>query len=165
MDVRNTGGNKYETTAREIQNYQFSTFFGRSKMTSRKVTATALKVNVKKFQPTSTSSLACVLTNLDAFCPMEVHLPGEKSILPYFSSLRGVAISVPFPEVRNRKGTESGLLAPPPELRKAAERSECCFPMRMKSNSALKQILVSTSPELRKWKSCSETLKSFLDTL
>ena len=92
MDVRNTGGNKYETTAREIQNYQFSTFFGRSKMTSRKVTATALKVNVKKFQPTSTSSLACVLTNLDAFCPMGVHLPGEKSILPYFSSPRGVAI-------------------------------------------------------------------------
>ena len=91
-DVRNTGGDKYETTAREIQNYQFSTFFSRSKMTSRKVTATALKVNVKKFQPTSTSSLACVLTNLDAFCPMEVHLPGEKSILPYFSSPRGVAI-------------------------------------------------------------------------
>ena len=92
MDVRNTGGNKYETTAREIQNYQFSTFFDRSKMTSRKVTATALKVNVKKFRPTSTSSLACVLTNLDAFCPMGVHLPGEKSILPYFSSPRGVAI-------------------------------------------------------------------------
>ena len=118
MDVRNTGGNKYETTAREIQNYQFSTFFDRSKMTLRKVTATALKVNVKKFQPTSTSSLACVLTNLDAFCPMGVHLPGEKSILPYFSSLRGVAISVPFPEVRNRKGTESGLLktSPAPAL-------------------------------------------------
>ena len=92
MDVRNTGGNKYETNAREIQNYQFSTFFDISKMTSRKVTATALKVNVKKFQPTSTSSLACVLTKLDAFCPMEVHLPGEKSILPYFSSPRGVAI-------------------------------------------------------------------------
>ena len=54
---------------------------------------------------------------------------------------------------------------PPPELRKAEERCECCFPMRMKSNSALKQILVSTSPELRKWVSCSETLKSFLDTL
>ena len=40
---------------------------------------------------------------------MEVHLPSEKSILPYFSGPRGVAISVPFPEVRNRKGTESGL--------------------------------------------------------
>ena len=40
---------------------------------------------------------------------MVVHLPSEKSILPYFSGPRGVAISVPFPEVRNRKGAESGL--------------------------------------------------------
>ena len=32
--------------------------------------------------------------------------------LPYFSSLSMVAISVPFPEARNRKGTESGLLWP-----------------------------------------------------
>ena len=32
------------------------------------------------------------------------------TILPYFSGPRGVAISVPFPEVRNRKGAESGLL-------------------------------------------------------
>ena len=64
---------------------------------------------LKSERPTSTWSLAYVSTNLDAFCPMGVHLPGEKSILPYFSSPRGVAISVPFPEVRNRKGTESGL--------------------------------------------------------
>ena len=35
---------------------------------------------------------SCVSTNLYAFSPMEVHLPGEKSILPYFSSPRGVAI-------------------------------------------------------------------------
>ena len=46
---------------------------------------------------------------MGAFCPMVVHLPSEKSILPYFSGPRGVAISVPFPEVRNRKGAESGL--------------------------------------------------------
>ena len=31
-------------------------------------------------------------------------------ILPYSSSPRGVVVSVPFPEVRNRKGTESGLI-------------------------------------------------------
>ena len=43
---------------------------------------------------------------------MVVHLPSEKSILPYFSGPRGVAISVPFPEVRNRKGAESGLDKP-----------------------------------------------------
>ena len=90
--MRNTGGDKYETTSIEIQNDQIGAFWGKWKMTFRKVTPTALKVNVKKFRPTSTSSLACVLTNLDAFCPMGVHLPGEKSILPYFSSPRGVAI-------------------------------------------------------------------------
>ena len=33
-----------------------------------------------------------------------------KSILPYISSPRGVAIPVPFPEVRSQKGTESGLV-------------------------------------------------------
>ena len=38
-----------------------------------------------------------------------VNFPSEKSILPYFSSPRGVAISVPFPEVQSQKGTESGL--------------------------------------------------------
>ena len=38
-----------------------------------------------------------------------VHFSGEKTILPYFSSLSMVAISVSFPEVRNRKETESGL--------------------------------------------------------
>ena len=36
-------------------------------------------------------------------------LPGEKLILLYFSMSRGVAESVPFPEVQNRKGAESGL--------------------------------------------------------
>ena len=47
-DVRNTGGDKYEKTAREIRNDQFSTFFGNWKMTFRKVTPTASKVNAKK---------------------------------------------------------------------------------------------------------------------
>ena len=56
-------------------------------------------------------------------------------------------------------------LSPSPELSKSAERSECSFSMRMKSNSAPKQILVTTSPELGKWESCPVTLKSFLDTL
>ena len=47
---------------------------------------------LKSERPTSTWSLACVSTNLDAFCPMGVHLPSEKLILPYFSGPRGVAI-------------------------------------------------------------------------
>ena len=68
-----------------------------------------LKSERKKILTSSTCSLACLSTNLGAFCPMVVHLPSEKSILPYFSGPRGVAISVPFPEVRKRKGAESGL--------------------------------------------------------
>ena len=71
-----------------------------------------LKSERKKILTSSTCSLACLSTNLGAFCPMVVHLPSEKSILPYFSGPRGVAISVPFPEVRNRKGAESGLGCP-----------------------------------------------------
>ena len=43
------------------------------------------------------------------FLPQVGHLPSEKSILLDFSSSRVVAISVPFPEVQNRKGAESGL--------------------------------------------------------
>ena len=69
-----------------------------------------LKSERKKILTSSTCSLACLSSNLGAFCPMVVHLPSEKSILPYFSGPRGVAISVPFPEVRNRKGAESGLV-------------------------------------------------------
>ena len=38
-----------------------------------------------------------------------VNFPCEKSIFPYFSSPRGVATSVSFPEARNWKETESGL--------------------------------------------------------
>ena len=38
--VRNTGGNKYEMTAREIQNYQIGAFFGIWQITLRKVTPT-----------------------------------------------------------------------------------------------------------------------------
>ena len=46
-DLRNTGGDKYETTAREIQICRFSTFCSKWRMTFRKVTPAALKVNVK----------------------------------------------------------------------------------------------------------------------
>ena len=60
----------------------------------RKVIIAAWKVNVKKFWQVLLDpwTLACVNTNLGAFCPMVAHLPSAKSILPYFSSLRGVAI-------------------------------------------------------------------------
>ena len=51
-----------------------------------------LKSERKKILTSSTCSLACLSTNLGAFCPMVVHLPSEKLILPYFSIPRGVAI-------------------------------------------------------------------------
>ena len=65
----------------------------------------------KKVLASSNDSLACALIDLGAFWSVVAHLPSEKSILPYFSSLSMVAVSVPFPEARNRKGTESGLQA------------------------------------------------------
>ena len=136
--MRNTGGNKYETTAGEIQFDQFSTFFEKPKMTSRKVTPTAVNVKVKKILTTFSCPLACVGTNLAAICPMEVHLPSEKLVLPYFSSPRGVATSVPFPEVRNRKGAESGL-----SLR--GVRSRCSqFPQSLAGS----WVIRDTSPQL-----------------
>ena len=61
---------------------------------------------------TQVGSLACVLLLLAVFWILLVHFFSAKSILPYFSSPRGVATSVPFPEVRSRKGTESGLGTP-----------------------------------------------------
>ena len=63
----------------------------------------------KKVVASSNDSLACALIDLGAFWSVVAQLPSEKLILPYFSSLSMVAVSVPFPEVRSRKGTESGL--------------------------------------------------------
>ena len=64
----------------------------------------------KKVLASLNDSLACAFIDLGAFWSMGVHLPSAKSILPYFSSLSMVAVSVPFPEARNWKGTESGLI-------------------------------------------------------
>ena len=67
---------------------------------------------MEKILTSPTAQLACFLANLGVFLPLVGHLPSEKSILLDFSSSRVVAISVPFPEVQIRKGTESGLLWP-----------------------------------------------------
>ena len=77
----------------------------------------------KKVVASSNDSLACALIDLGAFGSMEVHLPSEKSIFFYFSSLSMVAIAVPFPEVRNRKGTESGLPLCPSKATNTLKRS------------------------------------------
>ena len=109
---------------------------------------------------------------LSVFCPMIFHFLSENGFSHIFSTLSNQhGRRWPFLNVVLTCTKEIWNMwcwrntCPPPELRKLEERSECCFPMRMKSNSALKQILVSTSPELSNRESCSVTLKSFLDTL
>ena len=63
----------------------------------------------KKVLTSSPGPLACAYIHLGVFGSVGTHLPSVKSILPYFSSPRGVAISVSFPEARIRKETVSGL--------------------------------------------------------
>ena len=66
--------------------------------------------NERKSVPSNVPDpLAYALTHSSAFWSVEAYFYGENLILPYFSSLSMVAISVPFPEAQNRKGTESGL--------------------------------------------------------
>ena len=74
-DVGNTGGDKYETTAREIQNGRFSTFCSKWRMTFRKVTPAALKVNVKKFWQV-------LLVPWHVWAPIWVHFAPWWSIFP-----------------------------------------------------------------------------------
>ena len=108
--MRNTGADKYDTTAREIQNDQIGAFLQQLQDDLQKSDSCGQVSEQKKVLTSANDSLAHAFINLGAFCPIVAHLPSEKLILSYFSSPRGVAISVPFPEVRNRKGTESGLV-------------------------------------------------------
>ena len=64
---------------------------------------------MKKNSDKSHSSIGMFPHRFGRFLPSVTHLASEKLILPNFSMLRGVAVSVCFPEVRNRKQTESGL--------------------------------------------------------
>ena len=80
-----------------------------------------LKSERKKILTSSTCSLACLSTNLGAFCPMVVHLPSEKSILPYFSGPRGVAI------LDCDSHSQAGSTTSPPQYPRSAE-AECRRP-------------------------------------
>ena len=90
----------------------FSTFWGKLIDDLQKSDCYGLNSERKQSLTSSHGSLACVLLLLAIFWCHLVHFFSAKSILPYFSSPRGVATSVPFPEVRSRKGTESGLGTP-----------------------------------------------------
>ena len=73
--VKNTGGNKYETAAREIQNYQIGAFFSKWRKTFRKVTPTSWKVNVKKIWQV-------LLVPWHVWAPIWVHFAPWWSIFP-----------------------------------------------------------------------------------
>ena len=91
-DLRNTGGDKYETTAREIQICRFSTFCSKWRMTFRKVTPAALKVNVKKFWQV-------LLVPWHVWAPIWVHFAPWWSIFPvknWFSHIFPVPGGLPF---------------------------------------------------------------------
>ena len=122
--MRNTGADKYEITAGEIHENQFTVFLHKLEDDLWKSDSCGLDSERKKVLASSHGALACTFMDLGVFGSVGTHLPSEKLILPYFSSLSMVAVSVPFPEVRNRKGTESGLPSPPrggflPESRKS----------------------------------------------
>ena len=100
----NTGADKYEITAREIHENQFSTFLGKLEDDLWKSDSWGLDSERKKVLASSPGALACTLMDLGVFGSVGTHFPSEKLILPYFSSPRGVTTSVPFLEVRIKKG-------------------------------------------------------------
>ena len=63
-------------------------------MTFGKVNPAAWIVSEKKVLASSPGALACTLMDLGVFGSVGTHFPSEKSILPYFSTPRGVAILV-----------------------------------------------------------------------
>ena len=92
--MRNTGADKYEITAGEIHENQFSTFLQQMEDDLWKSDSCGLDSERKKVLASSHGALACTLMDLGVFGSVGTHFPSEKSILPYFSSPRGVAILV-----------------------------------------------------------------------
>ena len=90
----NTGADKYEITAREIHENQFSTFLGKLEDDLWKSDSWGLDSERKKVLASSPGALACTLMDLGVFGSVGTHFPSEKLILPYFSSLSMVAILV-----------------------------------------------------------------------
>ena len=75
----------------------FSTFWGKLIDDLQKSDCYGLNSERKQGLTSSHGSLACVLLLLAIFWCHLVPFFSAKSILPYFSSPRGVATSVPFP--------------------------------------------------------------------
>ena len=90
----NTGADKYEITAREIHENQFSTFLQQMEDDLWKSDSCGLDSERKKVLASSHGALACTFMDLGVFGSVGTHFPSEKLILPYFSSLSMVAILV-----------------------------------------------------------------------
>ena len=88
----NTGADKYEITAGEIHENQFSTFLQQMEDDLWKSDSWGLDSERKQVLASSHGALACTFMDLGVFGSVGTHFPSEKSILPYFSSPRGVAI-------------------------------------------------------------------------
>ena len=102
----NTGADKYEITAREIHENQFSTFLGKLEDDLWKSDSWGLDSERKKVLASSPGALACTLMDLGVFGSVVTHFLSEKLILPYFSSLSKVFFQpqpqmVPFAFVVN----------------------------------------------------------------
>ena len=87
--MRNTGGDKYEKTAREIRNDQISAFLQQLQDDLQKSDSYNQVCERKKVLTSANDSLAHAFTNLCAFFPIVAHLPSAKSILPYFPASEG----------------------------------------------------------------------------
>ena len=92
--MRNTGADKYEITAREIHENQFTVFLHKLEDDLWKSDSCGLDSERKKVLASSHGALACALMDLGVFGSVETHFPSEKLILPYFSSPSMVAILV-----------------------------------------------------------------------
>ena len=92
--MRNTGADKYEITAGEIHENQFTVFLHKLEDDLWKSDSCGLDSERKKVLASSHGALACALMDLGVFGSVGIHFPREKLILPYFSTPRGVAILV-----------------------------------------------------------------------
>ena len=92
--MRNTGADKYEITAGEIHENQFSTFLQQMEDDLWKSDSCGLDSERKKVLASSHGALACTFMDLGVFGSVGTHFPSEKLILPYFSSPSMVAILV-----------------------------------------------------------------------
>ena len=109
----NTGADKYEITAREIHENQFTVFLHKLEDDLWKSDSCGLDSERKKVLASSHGALACTVMDLGVFGSVGTHFPSEKLILSYFSSLSMVAILVCDSHRQAGSSNHNGSLAAP----------------------------------------------------